>query len=58
MRDTEMNKLADKVVARMVNAGWNEQDARKIVEANIDDAVRMNIGTSPAKIHEIILAIM
>ena len=53
-----MNKLADKVVARMVNAGWNEQDARKIVEANIDDAVRMNIGTSPAKIHEIILAIM
>lgn len=53
-----MNKLADKVVARMVKAGWNEQEARDVVAANIDDAVRMNRGTSPAKIHEIILAIM
>lgn len=52
-----MEKLKAKVVKILVKNGNNEADAVKLVDENIDDAMRVRSNPTPAKLAEIIICI-
>lgn len=52
-----MDALKAKVVKILVNKGHNEQEAVKLVNENIDDAMRVRSNPTPAKLAEIIICI-
>lgn len=52
-----MEALKAKVVKILVKRGANETEAIKLVNENIDDAMRVRKNATPAKLAEIIVCI-
>jgi hypothetical protein len=56
-KETEQNKMKDKVTKLLVKWGHNENDAERMVEAHLDYAVKTYPDSKPAFIAEVVSAL-
>lgn len=53
--DEAAKPIRDRVIAALVKKGSNEADATKIVDKNLNDALKVRPGATPAKLAEIVM---